>query len=57
MYSPNPKHNPIHVTVKRDAAVVNPFTLKPSLKIVPAPKKPIPDNNCAGILLASAPVS
>ena len=57
MYSPNPKHNPIHVTVKRDAAVVNPFTLKPSLKIVPAPKKPIPDNNCAGILLASAPVA
>ena len=39
----------MQVITNKLAAVVRPFTLNPSLKIVPAPKKPIPDNNCAGI--------
>ena len=47
--------NPIHVTAKRLAAVVSPFTLNPSLNIVPAPINPIPDRSWAGILEASAP--
>ncbi len=38
-------HNPIQVTANNVDAVVKPFTLNPSLNIVPAPKKPIPDNN------------
>lgn len=48
-------HNPIQVTANNVDAVVKPFTLNPSLNIVPAPKKPIPDNNCAGILDESTP--
>ena len=44
---------PIHVTDKRLAAVVKPLTVNPSLKIVPAPIKPIPDRSWAGILAAS----
>ena len=41
IFSKLPK--PIHVTASRLAAVVSPLTLNPSLSIVPAPIKPIPD--------------
>ena len=42
-YTPDPTDNPIQAARHIDAAVVNPFTLLLSLRIVPAPRKPIPD--------------
>lgn len=47
---PEPTARPTHDTAQRLAAVVRPLTEKPSRRIVPAPRKPMPLTTCAGIL-------
>ena len=42
-YTPDPTASPIHAARHIEAAVVKPFTLRLSLSIVPAPRKPMPD--------------
>ena len=41
-YDPPPITTPIAETTQIEAAVVSPRTLKPSLTMTPAPRKPIP---------------
>lgn|SRR2546426_6226018 len=40
--NPIPSKMPIAAVTQMDAAVVNPRTVSPSLKMTPAPRKPIP---------------
>jgi len=55
-YSPEPKPIPTAAVTHKVAAVVNPFTENPFFKIVPAPRKPIPETICAAILPGSPPL-
>ena len=48
-YIPYPHRHPIAAAHQTVAAVVKPLTVSPCLKIIPAPKKPIPDTTCAMI--------
>src|SRR2546422_3399831 len=50
--NPEPASTPTAAAHQRVAAVVSPRTLKPSLKITPAPRKPIPDTTCAAMRVA-----
>ena len=51
--NPNAVNVPIAAAHHNVAAVFNPLILVPSLKITPAPKKPIPDTTWAAILVIS----
>ena len=48
---PDAHNAPIAATHHNVAAVFNPLILLPSLRITPAPKKPIPDTTCAATLV------
>ena len=39
---PTPTRMPIEAVIQIEAAVVSPRTVRPSLKITPAPRKPMP---------------
>ena len=49
---PEPLSVPTAAAHHRVAAVVSPRTLKPSLKITPAPRKPMPDTTWAAMRVA-----
>ena len=52
---PYPQRQPIAAEHQTVAAVVSPLTVSPSLKMIPAPKKPIPETTWAMIRLLSPP--
>ena len=53
---PAPQRQPMAAEHQTVAAVVRPLIVSPSLKIIPAPRKPIPDTTCAMIRLLSPPM-
>ena len=50
----NPVKTPIAATAQIVAAVFKPFILLSLIAMAPAPRKPIPDITCAGILIISS---
>src|SRR5690606_27790680 len=53
-YTPKPIAIPMAADIQIILAVVNPFTFTPSLKITPAPRKPIPETTYEAIRVASS---
>jgi hypothetical protein len=52
-YAPTPAAMPSAAVLQRLAAVVRPRIVNPSLRIAPAPRKPMPDTTCAAMRVGS----